>query len=125
MSMIFLGVGSAYMGVNHTDKDGNVTSSEPPRWENDPKGGCIAIGKLNPETMEQDGPAEVFGDWDAAGYLARALELLKPNRQINIPDIKAVVQAASKAGGEDFFCEHCRSCNCRDCIINEWKEAAL
>ncbi len=122
MSMIFLGVGRAYMGINRTDKDGNVISSEPPRWENDPKGGCIAIGKLNPETMEQDGPAEVFGDWDAAGYLARVLELLKPNRQINIPDIKAVVQTATKAGDVDFFCEHCNGCNCRDCIINEWKE---
>lgn len=65
-------------------------------------------------------PAEVYGDWDAAAYLRRVVELIHPNRQINIPDLEAMIRAATKAG-EDI-CTYCPDCNCRDCIVNEWKE---
>lgn len=70
--------------------------------------------------MEPSGPAEVYGDWDAAAYLRRVVELIHPNRQINIPDLEAMIRAAAKAG-EDI-CTYCPDCNCRDCIVNEWKE---
>jgi len=122
MSMIFLAVGNAYMGMSARDADGNITTKTPPRWENDPAGGCVIVGKLDPETMEQDGPASVYGDYMAAQYLDRALELLRPQRALNIPDLKSIVQAAARDGDEDFLCEHCNGFNCRDCIITEWKE---
>ncbi len=121
MSMIFLTIGNAYMGSRKTDAEGNVTQI-PARFEEDPDGGCVAIGKLNSDTMEQDGLASIFGDYDAAHYLAHALELLKPGRPINIPDLKSIVQKATRAGDGDFICEHCNGVNCRDCIIIEWKE---
>ena len=122
MSMIFLAVGNAYMGLSAHDADGNITKTTPPRWENDPAGGCVIVGKLDPETMEQDGPASVYGDYMAAQYLTHALELLKPGRPLNIPDLKSIVQKATRAGEGDFICEHCDGINCRDCIITEWKE---
>lgn len=83
------------------------------------KGGSVAIWPLNPETMEQDGPAEVFGDWQAAEYLARVLEMIHPSRQINVPDLGAMIRQATKDGFN--ICDYCLDCNCRDCIVNEWK----
>ena len=80
----------------------------------------MAMGLLDPETMEpKEDSVEFFGDWDAAHYLARVLELLHPNRQINVPDLPAMVRAACKDGMD--ICHYCHDCNCRDCIVNEWK----
>jgi hypothetical protein len=64
-------------------------------------------------------PALIFGDWDAANYLAKVVELIRPNRQINIPDLEALIRAAYKDGFD--LCQYCPDCNCRDCIVNEWK----
>ena len=85
----------------------------------------MIVGKLDLETMKPTEPVEnVYGDWDAASYLAKALELLKPGRRVNIPDIKSMVQNLWKDAGIDI-CEHCHDYyNCRDCIVNEWKEEA-
>ena len=51
----------------------------------------MVIGKLNPDTMEQIGDADVFGDFNASGYLNKALKLLNPQRDIDIPNFKAIV----------------------------------
>lgn len=117
--IICIGVGDAHLGRTTLDRDGNVISSTPARWEPNPEGGAVAMWSVNPETMEPDGAAELFGDWDAARYLARVLELIQPNRQINIPDLEAMIRAAAKSG-EDI-CTYCPDYNCRDCIVNEWK----
>ena len=69
--------------------------------------------------MEQDGPAEVFGDWQAAEYLARVLEMIHPSRQINVPNLEAMIRQATKDGFN--ICDYCPDFNCRDCIVNEWK----
>ena len=119
MGLIGIGVGTAHMGSITTGPHNEVLSVTPARWEMDPAGGCVAIWPLNPETMEPDGPAEIFGDWDAAGYLARALELLKPTRQINVPDLEAMIRAAHKDGFD--VCNYCPDFRCNDCIVNRWK----
>ena len=119
MGLIGIGVGTAHMGSMKTGPHGEVLSVTPARWETEPAGGCVAIWPLNPETMEQDGPAEVFGDWQAADYLARALEMIRHSRQINVPNLEAMIRQATKDGFN--ICDYCPDFNCRDCIVNEWK----
>ena len=83
-------------------------------------GGSVAIWPMDPEKMEPSGQAEVYGDWDAAAYLCRVVELIHPNRQINIPNLEAMIRAAAKDGVD--ICTYCPDYNCRGCIVNEWKE---
>ena len=109
MGVIGIGVGTAKMGRICRDKDGNITEQSTTRWDADPAGGSVAIWPMDPEKMEPSGPAEVYGDWDAAAYLRRVVELIHPNRQINIPDLEAMIRAAAKAG-EDI-CIYCPDCN--------------
>ena len=121
MSLIFVGKGTMTLGVVRRDNHGDVIKTEA-RWDYDPDGGSVVVGKMNPDTMEQEGTADIYGDWDASGYLAKILEHLSPSRKINIPDLRAIVQEAKKERDDDFLCEYCRDVNCRDCIIREWKE---
>ena len=121
MGIISIGVGTCTLGRRQVDKDGNVVSETPARWEADPEGSCVAIIPLNTETMERDGQVELYGDYDAASYLARVVELIHPNRRINVPNLAAMVRAADKDGLD--ICEYCRDpYMCRDCIVKEWKE---
>ena len=121
MGIISIGVGTCTLGRRQVDRDGNVASETPARWEADPAGGSVAIVSLHPETMEQDGPVEVFGDWQAGQYLARVVELIHPNRQINVPDLEAMIRRAAMDGLD--LCDYCEDCYmCRDCIVKEWKE---
>ena len=66
MGVIGIGVGTAKMGRICRDKDGNITEQSTARWDADPAGGSVAIWPMDPEKMEPSGPAEVYGDWDAA-----------------------------------------------------------
>ena len=75
MGVIGIGVGTAKMGRICRDKDGNITEQSTARWDVDPDGGSVAIWPMDPEKMEPSGPAEVYGDWDAAAYLRRVVEL--------------------------------------------------
>lgn len=121
MGIISIGVGTCTLGRRQLDKDGNVVKETPASWEADPEGGSVAIVPLNPETMEQDGPVEIFGDWQAGDYLARVVELIHPNRQINVPDLEAMIRRAAMDGLD--LCDYCEDCYmCRDCIVKEWKE---
>ena len=121
MGIISIGVGTCTLGRRQLDKDGNVVKETPASGEADPEGGSVAIVPLNPETMEQDGPVEIFGDWQAGDYLARVVELIHPNRQINVPDLEAMIRRAAMDGLD--LCEYCEDCYmCRDCIVKEWKE---
>lgn len=120
MSIIFLGVGDTTLGTTKTNEDGTKTYI-PARWEHNPSGGSVIVGLLDPETMEQQGAASVFGDWDAAGYLRSVLGHLNPTRPINIPNFADITKAAVAEGNGDFICQYCSSVNCRDCIVHEWK----
>ena len=121
MGVIAIGVGTCTLGRRQVDRGGNVVSETKAKWEADPAGQCVAIVPLNPDTMEPDGPAEIFGDWQAAQYLDRVVELIHPNRQINVPDLAAMVRAADKDGLD--ICEYCQELGmCQECIVKEWKE---
>lgn len=121
MGIISIGVGTCTMGSRQLDKDGNVVKETPAKWEADPEGSTVAIIPLNPETMERDGQVEIFGDWQAGDYLARVVELIHPNRQINVPDLEAMIRRA--AMDKLDLCDYCEGCYmCRDCIVKEWKE---
>ena len=122
MSMIFLATGHATMGRTTRDKDGNIVEESQAKFEFADDGGCVAIGPLDPDTHMPQSITGLFGDWDAAGYMAMALELLKPARPVNIPDLASIIQAAIKDGVD--VCDYCQSLNCPDCAVKEWKEDA-
>ena len=123
MSMIFLAKGICRLGHTQRDKDGNIVESSPAQFIWNKDGSSIAIGHMDPESKEiYEDTVSIFGDWDAAGYIQEVLKLLKPARSLNIPDLKAIVQAAYREDGNDLLCDYCQSMNCRDCIIREWKE---
>lgn len=125
MKALFMAVGTCKMGMTKRDKAGNVIEQRGASFEPDPEGGCVVIGKANitcADVIQQDGPAAVFGDWDAAGYLAKVVEILQPRRKLNIPDLREIVRAAAEDGNKDFFCEYCDGLNCADCIITQWWE---
>lgn len=124
MSIVFLAKGTTTLGRTQTDKDGNVVSHTPAQFTIDATGGSVAIGELDPETMKPKGAVTgIYADWDAAAYLAAVLELLKPERTINIPDLRAMIMAAIKDGAD--LCSYCerQGYYCRDCIIREWEMA--
>ena len=121
MGIISIGVGTCTLGSRQRDRDGKVVSETPAQWEADQAGGSVAIVPLNPDTMEPDGAAEIYGDWQASSYLGRVLELIHPNRQINVPDLEAMIRRAALDGLD--LCDYCKDCYmCRDCIVKEWKE---
>lgn len=124
MSAIFIATGTCTMGMTKTDKGGNVVSHTPAQFTFDDTGGSVAIGELDSETMKPKGPVTgIYADWDAAGYLEMVLELLKPRRTLNIPDIRTMIVTAAREG--DGLCRYCTSGpGCRDCIIREWEEEA-
>lgn len=122
MAIIMIGLGETRLGTIRRDKNGNEVKT-PAQWTSDPKGGSVCVCLLNPETMEPEGDAEIYGDWDAAAYLKRVLELLKPTRRSNLPELKSMVRAANKDGCD--ICEYCYErggCHCQDCIVQGWKE---
>ena len=122
MSIIFLGTGHCRLGFTERDKDGNITKEKPAHFEFADGGPCVAIGTVDPDTEMLSTITDIFGDWDAAGYLTRAMEHLKPTRPVNIPDFAAIIQAAIKDGV--VICDFCQGLNCHDCAVEEWKENA-
>ena len=123
MSIVFLAKGTCTLGMTKKDKDGNVTGSTQAQFTFEDTGGSVAIGEMNPDTNEIDAESvSIFGDWDAAGYLAEALKLLNPKRNVNIPDFKNIIQSIIKHDGVDI-CDHCYSFyKCDECIVKEWKD---
>lgn len=126
MSALFIGRGECRPGTVKKDAAGNVIEQTGAKWEPNAEGGCVAICDMDPDKMEPTGAAEIFGDWDAAHFLARVLEKLGPGRPVNVPDFRAILKAAMDDGAdEDFFCDYCQrygGYDCRDCIVTEWKE---
>lgn len=121
MSMVFLATGTCTMGRTTRDKDGNIVAQKPATWDYDPDGGSIAVGQLDPRTQDPIAPVNIFGNWDAAGYLDCVLGLLNPARAVNIPNLKEIVRAAVSGNDADFLCQYCEGVNCVDCIVDEWK----
>lgn len=123
MSAIFLIKGTCHLGRTQRDKTGKIVSQTPAQFTADKDGGSIAVGELDLETMTpKEATTSIYGDWDAAGYLEKALVMLQPGRTVNIPDVKAIVQAAYQEDGNDLLCDYCKSNNCHGCIVREWKD---
>lgn len=126
MGALFLATGTCTLGRTTSDSDGNIIKQIPPSFEPGPEGGSVIIGKIRftDDGMVQDGSADIYGDWDAAGYLRRTLELVQPNRPHNIPDFESIVKSmASRSFDNDCpFLDHCESFSCRSCIVNQWVE---
>lgn len=125
MGALFIGRGDCRLGMTRTDAEGNVVERTGAKWEPNAEGGCVAICDMDPDKMEQTGAAEVYGDWDAAHFLARVLEKLGPGRPVNIPDFQAILKTAMDNGqGKLYFCDFCERFGdaCRDCIVTEWLE---
>lgn len=122
MSIVCIGIGDATMGRRTLGPNGEVVSETKAHWESNPQGGSVAVWTASEKTDEPEGPVELYGDWDAAHYLPRVLELLHPHRQLNVPDLKSMILAAEKDGYG--LCDYCQrhGYDCRDCIITEWKE---
>lgn len=122
MSVIFLARGTATIGMIKRDADGKVIEQTPAQFTIDGTGGSVGIGTLDPETMKPTGLECVYGDWDAAAYLAKVLEMMKPDRPINIPDFRGMIHEIAIRERVDI-CEYCHNAgyNCRDCIITEWR----
>ena len=123
MSVVFLVTGNCTLGRATRDKDGNIIEHTPAQFTQDDAGSCVAVGLLDPETMQPVEPVSgIYGDWDAAGYLEEALKLLNPKRKVNIPDFKHIIQSVIRHDGVDI-CDHCYNFyKCSDCIIKDWKE---
>ena len=128
MSALFMAHGTVHLGVIRR-LEGGKEETVPPKFEEDDKGGCIIVGKAKFEDqgdsfkMVQDGPADVFGDFDAWGYIHRIVELLQPVRAINMPDFEELVKHQARHGGD--ICGGCtggRSCS--DCLVQQWKDEA-
>ena len=120
MSLLIIGRGECTMGRTERDAAGNIVQKSAAKWEPGPGGSSVAICRVDPDTMEPVGAAEIFGDWDAAAYLSRVLNLLGPGRPINIPDMAAIIKGAIQEGFNP--CDHCHgTVLCMDCIVTEWK----
>lgn len=127
MGAIFIATATVRMGQTTRDGEGNIVKHIPPSCEYDPEGSSVIVGpiRVTDDGIEQAGPAEVFGNWDAAGYLAHIMEALKPSRPVNIPDFRKITQSMAPKGvwrGECPFLDHCDSTQCRDCIVMKWVE---
>ena len=122
--MIFLCKGDCKLGSRRLDADGNVVHETKATFTSDPEGGCVAVGTLDDDTMEQTGDAEIFGDFDPWGYLGHALKLLAPTRAGNIPDFEGIFKNfhAERQNAECDFFPYCRRPNCRDCIVRAWMD---
>ena len=49
-----------------------------------------------------------------------ALEILNPNRDVNLPDFATITRKAMKDGVD--MCDYCEKLDCWDCVVREWKE---
>ena len=125
MSALFIDRGDCYLGLTRKDAAGNVVEQTGAKWEPSAAGGCVAICDMDQDKMETVGKAEIFGDWDAAHYLARVLEKLGMGRPVNVPNFRAILKKAMDDGqGKDYFCDFCEryGYSCRECIVAEWIE---
>ena len=119
MSMVMLVTGKATMGRIQRDKDGNVVQKIPAKFEEQDGGPCVAVIEEDSETGEKNA-SRIFGDWDAAGYLKMALEMLKPERAVNLPDFREITMEAMRDRVD--LCDYCGKQDCRACVVKEWKE---
>ena len=111
MSSLFISTGECRLGVN----GGGAKFT--PGGDNS----SVMVVGINPDTMEIEGEATVYGDWQASRYLKEILNGLKPHRILDIPPMEDIIKKAYKDGVD--LCDYCEDYRCcRDCIVSEWKQ---
>lgn len=120
MGVIGIGVGTATLGRICRDKDGNITEQSTARWDADPPADRWQSGQWTRRRWNRAGRRRCTGTGTRPPTSCRVVELIHPNRQINIPNLEAMIRAAAKDGVD--ICTYCPDYNCRGCIVNEWKE---
>lgn len=123
--MIFLAKGHCWLGQRNIDRDGNVVTETKARFESDPDGGCIAVGTLDDDSMEQTGDAEIFGDYDHWGFLNCVFQKLAPTRPGNMPDFREIFEKMyeEQHSAECAFRPYCDRVRCSDCVCWDWIES--
>lgn len=125
MTGILINRGDFHFGKNRVDADGNVVEHTDPKFEPNENGKCVAVSRIDMDKLEPVGAVEIYGDWQAAQYLAKVLENLGPVRPVNVPDFRDILKMAINNGqSENYFCDFCERYgdSCRDCIVTEWME---
>lgn len=118
--IICIGRGTATLGRFKRHEDGTTTKESDAQWEPSPFGGSVGIFKMDADTNKVLGPVELFGDWQAAEYLERIMELLGPGRTTNLPPLEGIVKKMAEDGMD--LCDYCGGLLCTDCIVKAWKE---
>jgi hypothetical protein len=60
MSMVFLATGNVSFGMNKRNEAGEIVESTPAAFEHKDGGPCVIVGQLDPDTMQQVGPATPY-----------------------------------------------------------------
>lgn len=121
MKAVIIGRGVCTLGGRKYDHDGNVVSETQAKFEFDEEGSSIAVAEYDTET-EQICDAYIYAVSDPAGYLAAVQDRLNTGNPGNIPDFREIFRSAYGQGDVDFFCDHCKSPSCSNCIVNDWRE---
>lgn len=127
MSLVCIGLGTATLGRTTKNAEGKVISSTPAQWTEDQKGGCVMVGKMNPETMEIDPDSiSLHSRMDSVSYLEAVRDLLLPENVkpfTDMPDLREIVQKATSDGVN--FCDYCSGGPvCVNCAIRAWADEA-
>lgn len=123
--MIFIEKGDFYLGHRIIDDNGNLIQYRP-KFKPNNNGDCVVVGMLDPKTREQVGESDVFTDFNAKGYLTKILELLSPEKNINIPKFKDIpdfkkIFASAYSNDKVNMCKYCDELHCDNCIVTDWK----
>lgn len=123
MPIIVLSRGTTTLGITKRDADGEVREQTNAKFTPADNGSSVAVGIIDPETMQiQEDSINIYGAYNASGYLDDILKMLSPIRFCDLPDFKNIFVAAHKAGTD--MCEFCQDFRCSDCIVREWKDEA-
>lgn len=122
--MIFLQRGHFFLGRTTRDRNGEIVEQHPQHFDPDPEGPCVVVGILNDETMEQEGSAELYGDYDAAGYLGKVLALMGHTRESTLPDFESIIRKMQECKRNEDCClmSYCERPSCRGCVVKTWIE---
>lgn len=119
--MVFLAKGTFTLGQRTVDGQGNVIKETKAAFVTDPGGGCVVVGTLDDDTMEQTGEAALFGDYDHWSILNKALQLLTPTRPGNMPEFESIFAKMYKEDPHDCpFRPYCDKIRCADCVCWDW-----
>ena len=106
MKPIMIDRGTYQIGRTTTNEKGEVISETPPKWENDPDGGCVLLGEFNEEKNSVD-DGSIYGTFMATNIMEDVFQRLGINADAqNMPPLIAIWKAA-KEDGVDMCRDYC------------------